>query len=274
MSNNNEATISAIYRYPVKGLTPEPLQQVAISAGETLPFDRAYAIENGKGRFDPQDPRHLPKVNFLMLMRNERMATLTTRFDSDTHQLSIERDGKTVVRGQLNTGPGRAIITQFLSAYFADDLRGAPRIVSAPDHSFSDVAEKCLHIINLASVRDLERVAGAPLNPLRFRPNVIVDTGTPWQELDWIGKTLKSGDVELEALTRTRRCAAINVDPDTGQRNMDLLAHLARNWSHTDFGIYAKVTTAGDLAINVPLTCVGETAKSHASVPAARAGSD
>ena len=45
--------VSAIYRYPVKGLTPEKLDGVELKPGETLPFDRAYAIENGPGRFDP-----------------------------------------------------------------------------------------------------------------------------------------------------------------------------------------------------------------------------
>jgi len=258
MSHKNEATLSALYRYPVKGLTPESLQEVDVSVGETLPFDRAYAIENGKGRFDPHAPRHLPKVNFLMLMRNEKMATLTSRFDCDTHQLSIERDGKVVARGHLNTAPGRAIIAQFLSAYFADDLKGAPQIVSAPDHSFSDVAEKCVHIINLASLRELERVAGAPVNPLRFRPNLIIDTGTPWHELEWVDTdtTLASGNVALKVVKRTQRCAAINVDPDTGHRDMDLLVHLARNWSHTDFGIYAKVTSAGALTVKTPINYI------------------
>lgn len=255
MNSNSTATVSAIYRYPVKGLTPEALDQVTLSVGATLPYDRAYAIENGKGRFDPNTPRHLPKVNFLMLMRNERMATLTTRFNSDSHELSIERGGKVVARGTLNTAPGRAIITQFLSAYFAQDLRGPPQIVSAPGHSFSDVADKCLHIINLASIRDLERVASAPINPLRFRPNVIIDTGVAWQERGWVGRTLECGAVALNVLKHTERCAAINVDPDTGQRDLDLPVHLARNWNHTDFGIYANVTRAGDLAVGETVTC-------------------
>lgn len=249
VSKNAPARVSAIYRYPVKGLSPEAMHSVTVRAGETLPFDRAYAIENGQGRFDPQHPRHLPKVNFLMLMRNERMATLSTRFDPDTHHLDIERDGKTVARGQLSTPSGRAIIAQFLSAYFTGDLRGPPKIVSAPNHSFSDVAEKCLHIINLASLRDLERVAGTPLDPLRFRPNLIIDTGTPWKEFDWVGHSLVIGSVALKCLKRTERCAAINVDPTSGQRDMDLPVHLARNWGHTDFGVYASIVTDGALTV-------------------------
>ena len=76
MPDVQEARVSSLYRYPVKGLTPEPLQSVTLGPGETLPYDRAWAIENGPGRFDPEQPRHLPKINFLMLMRDERLATL------------------------------------------------------------------------------------------------------------------------------------------------------------------------------------------------------
>ena len=52
----NQARIDAIYRYPVKGLSPQRLQQVALSAGETVPADRLYAIENGPSGFDPARP--------------------------------------------------------------------------------------------------------------------------------------------------------------------------------------------------------------------------
>ena len=68
--------LERLYRYPVKGLTPEPLQSVVLTPGETLPFYCAYAIENGPGRFDPQAPRHLPKITFLMLLRHDHLVTL------------------------------------------------------------------------------------------------------------------------------------------------------------------------------------------------------
>ena len=70
------------------------------------------------------------------------------------------RDGKQVARGQLSTPLGRQLIEQFFAAYMKTELRGAPKIVHAPGHSFSDVAAKCLHIVNLASVRELERSLG------------------------------------------------------------------------------------------------------------------
>ena len=49
--------ISAIYRYPVKGLSAEAVSGVTLEAGGTIPFDRAWAIENGPGRFDPEAPK-------------------------------------------------------------------------------------------------------------------------------------------------------------------------------------------------------------------------
>jgi MOSC domain-containing protein len=253
MVQSERASACGLYRYPVKGLSAEPLQRMKLQPGETVPFDRIYAIENGPGRFDPEAPRHLPKINFLMLMRDERLATLTTQFDDATHTLTILRHGKQVARGQLSTAIGRKMIEQFLGAYMKEELRGAPRIVCAEGHSFSDVADKCLHIVNLATLREVERAAGAKLNPLRFRPNVVIDGAEPWEEFGWIGKDIRIGDVGLNVFKRTQRCAATNVDPDTGTRDKAIPAVLQRTWGHTDFGVYARVTASGTTESGAPV---------------------
>src|SRR5882757_6563898 len=83
------ATIQSIYRYPVKGLSPESLDGVRLEVGQTLPADRMYAIENGPSGFDPAAPIYLAKTYFLMLMKNERLALLDTLYDEDTHVLTI-----------------------------------------------------------------------------------------------------------------------------------------------------------------------------------------
>jgi MOSC domain-containing protein len=243
------ARVTALYRYPVKGLTAQPLERVALDAGETIAFDRAWAIENGPGRFDPDAPKHLPKVAFLMLMRDERLAALAAEFDEETTTLTLRRDGRQVARGNLSTRIGCQMIEQFISAYMKESLRGPPKIVSAAGHSFSDVAAKCLHIVNLASVRALERVAGRTIDPLRFRPNVVIDSDEPWAEFEWLDKTLKIGGARLEVIDRTQRCAATNVDPATAARDMAIPAILERSQGHSNFGVYARVTAAGEIAV-------------------------
>jgi uncharacterized protein len=245
--------VSALYRYPVKGLTPEPLASVALEPGEAVPFDRAYAIENGAGRFDPDAPRHLPKINFLMLMRDERLATLRSSFDDLSGTLTISRGGKPVVSGQLTTPLGRQLIEQFIAAYMKAELRGAPKVVHAPGHSISDVAAKCVHVVNLASVRELERVVGRKVDPLRFRANIYLDGLPPWAELAWLDKEIGIGPARLKVFARTRRCEATNVDPATGARDMAIPAQIARTWGHQDFGIYANVVAGGAIAPGSPV---------------------
>jgi uncharacterized protein YcbX len=230
------------------------MQSVSLQPGQTVPFDRAYAIENGGGRFDLVAPRYLPKVNFLMLMRDERLAALQTKFDDATGTLTVMRDGKQVARGQLSTPLGRQLIEQFFAAYMKSELRGAPKIVHAEGHSFSDVSAKCLHIVNLASLRELAKTVGRPVDQLRFRANVYIDGLEPWSEFSWEQKQIGLGPVRLNVFARTQRCEATNVDPSTGARDMAVPAQLTRAWGHQDFGIYAKVATGGDLAVGDAVT--------------------
>src|SRR5690554_3284362 len=103
-------TLSAIYRYPVKGLTPEELAEATVARGGVIAHDRAYAIENGPSGFDSAAPTYFPKVAFLMLMRNERLAELRSRFDPATATLTIARDGTVVATGRLDLPAGRRAI--------------------------------------------------------------------------------------------------------------------------------------------------------------------
>ncbi|ESZ95498.1 hypothetical protein SBOR_4152 [Sclerotinia borealis F-4128] len=79
-----------------------------------------------------------------------------------------------------------------------------------------------LHLINLASIRDVEsrmpKVKGAPrLSAGRFRANLII-TGPPaYHEDDW--RRIKIGFYEYDVSCRTVRCKMPNVDQETGERH-------------------------------------------------------
>jgi len=283
--------VRSIYRYPIKGLTPEPLPRVLLTPGQTVPGDRLYAIENGPSGFDPATPRYLSKQHFLMLMKNERLASLRASFDHDTHMLTLatptlpapfqgeeerqqpsspwkEEEGARstpgegpIVCGDLRTAAGRATIENFFAAYCADELRGPPKILSAAGHSFSDVAKKVVSIINLASVAAIADMVGVAVNPLRFRGNVYVEGLAAWSELDLVGRELvvspppravkgQAGGIpaRLKIVKRIVRCAATNVDPATGIRDLNIPQTLRRHLDHADCGIYAEVIEGGEIA--------------------------
>ena len=247
---SSAAKIEAIYRYPVKGLSAEPLKRMRLSAGETISADRLYAIANGPLGFDPAAPSYFPKNRFLMLMRNERLAQLRTEFDEASHTLVIAAEGREAVRGDLRTPDGRAAIEHFVAEFCADELRGSPKVLHAHGHSFSDVARKVVSIINLASVSAIENAIGEPVHPLRFRGNVYVSGWPAWREFDLVGREMAVGSTaRLKILKPIGRCAATNVDPETGFRDLAIPEMLMRNFGHSDCGIYAEVVAAGEIAL-------------------------
>ena len=258
------AKVKAIFRYPVKGLSSQALPGVQLSPGSTLPADRLYAIENGPSGFDPAAPGYLPKIRFLMLMKNERLAALRTDFDDTTHELTVTADGREAAKGDLRTPQGRAAIEQFFAAYCADELRGPPRILEGqdghsfsnmkPPHSFSDVAQKVVSVINLASVAAVEEAVGKPVDPLRFRGNIYVSGWPAWHEFDLLGKTISIGGAKLKAVRRIKRCAATNVEPDTGIRDLDIPLSLSETFGHADCGIYTEVVAGGEIAVGETVT--------------------
>jgi len=240
--------IDAVYRYPVKGLSPQKLSRTTLAPGKTVPADRLYAIENGPTGFDPAAPAYFPKIRFLMLMRNERLAALRTDYDEASHTLFIEYEGREAARGDLRTKEGRLAIEAFFRRYMPNELRGPPKVLYGENHSFSDVAKKVVSFINLASVAELESALGAPVDPLRFRANVYVRGWPAWREFDLLGKEIRIGAARLKVFKRIVRCAATEVDPSTGLRDLPVPRGLLDNFGHTDCGIYAEVIAGGDIA--------------------------
>jgi uncharacterized protein len=248
--------LAALYRYPVKGLNAEALEKVMLSVGDPIPNDRRYAIENGPSGFDPAAPVHLPKIHFLMLMRHERLAALRSRFDDATTTLTIDHDGG-VLQADLSRQEGRRRLEDFLARYLEDGLRGAPRVLEAQDFSFSDTARRVVSLINRASVQAIEDQVGAPVDPLRFRGNLLLEGPVAWAEFTWIGRELTApSGLRLRVVDRIDRCAAVNVDPHAGLRDMNIPQTLMKTFGHVDCGVYAEVVQGGALAVGERLVLV------------------
>lgn len=243
--------IASLHRYPVKGLSPESLSRVVLEEGAYFPGDRLYAIENGPSGFDPDEPQHQPKIRFLQLMKNEALARLETRYDDASGVLSIRDGGKPLAEGALGTEEGRLAIAAALEAFLpAAERRGALRLLAAPHgFRFTDSRTGFVSLINRASVQALEERLGRPVDPLRFRGNLLVDGLGPWEEFSLVGRSLEGpSGVRLSVTKRIDRCAATAVEPGTGLRDLPIVRTLMEAWGHVDCGVYAQITHGGVLA--------------------------
>jgi uncharacterized protein YcbX len=241
--------IASLYRYPVKGLSPERLDKAALQAGDYFPGDRLYAVENGPSGFDPAAPQHQPKIKFLMLMRDEALARLRTRYQDASETLVIEAEDRQTVRADMSTKVGRLAVEAFMRSYVPGQLRGPPKVLAAPDgFRFTDARVGFVSIINLASVGAIREMMGREVDPLRFRGNVMVEGLEPWAEFDLVGRVLAApSGARLKVTRRIPRCAATEVDPTTGARDLDIPKALMRHLGHVDCGVYAEILTSGDI---------------------------
>ncbi len=250
----DSARIVGLFRFPVKGLSPEPLQETTLEPGESISGDRRYAIALGTTKFNPDAPEHLDKTRFLMLMRDERLAALASFFDEASQTLVLMRGNGLAIKACLTNFEAREHMEKFFEHFMGDPESGRPRIVDAPGHSFSDSRHKYVSIINLETLRDLSARTGRPIESLRFRGNIYVDGWPAWAELDLVGKEMAIGDARLSVAAPIERCAATNVNPLTAERDMNIPKDLTSLYGHAVMGVYASVTTGGVITLGDTVT--------------------
>ena len=249
--------IEYLYRFPVKGLTAEALEEATVEPGETIPWDRAFALAQGDSGFDPAAPTWLPKANFMCLARNARVARLAAFFEPRSGALTLRApDGSETTANALSPD-GRASLGAFLTAYLGDEARGTPHFEYAAGHTFADGRTKTISLINMASLHDLEAKVGGRRHRRRFRANVWFSGVPAWGERDWIGQEIQMGGAVLKVIRHIPRCPATEVNPETAERDADPVAELQRLYGHRDLGVYAEVIGGGHFALGDAIEVLG-----------------
>ena len=248
--NAMRAIVDRLYRHPVKGFTPEPLERAELVAGACFPNDRLFAVENGPSGFDPAAPGHISKSKFTVLAQIAEVAKARTAYDATTGVLSASAEGQPDFAGNLHTSAGRDAFEAWLAALLGEAATGPLNVIEGPGaHRFMDHPLGHVSIINLASVRDLEAKIGRPVDPLRFRANLYVEGWDAWAENGWAGRALFLGGARATVYKPIVRCAATAVDPTTAERDIDIPAALFEHYAHVLCGIYVNVTEGGVIAV-------------------------
>ncbi|WP_051765600.1 MOSC domain-containing protein [Saccharothrix syringae] len=246
--------VAGLYVYPIKGLSAQPLTSVPLRRGEGVPHDRALALARPGGAYHPGLRRGLPKTEFYALVAEHHLAGLRTHLDVGTGVFTAEVVGHEVLSVRLPDEQDE------LLRFFARVLDLPDGVLPVPAREegrrFTDTARvgdrqmNWISLLNLASVRDLAERAGVDgLDPRRFRANVLLDGLPPWAEEGLVDREFTLGGVRLRGTSRTWRCAATEVDPDTGRRDLPVVRMLNRAYGHEVMGCYAEVLSDGVLEV-------------------------
>jgi len=254
-----DGRLHSLFTYPIKGLSPEPLDAVQLVAGEGFPGDRLFGFAKADSGFDPDNPRPLPKDRFIVLMQHAKLAGMKTSFDAATGAFVARFDDGGDLRFDLTTEGGKRRLARFMVEFLGLEDGAPPRFVSAQPHRFTDVSVvsetmmNAVSLINLASVDDFQTRIETPVDPMRFRGNIYFDGWPAFSELDLVGREIRAGEARLKVLLRTKRCAATEVNPRTAERDVAVPYLLRKTYGHFDMGIYAEVIDGGRIAPGDPI---------------------
>ena len=226
--------VVALYRYPVKGFTPEASTALTALPEGRVAGDRAlgFAFAN---RSAP-DEGWTRKYEFVVLANTPGLARLKLSFDHRTLRLRVDAAGAMLAEAGLDpVGRARlaASVQEYVLGLEVNPLAGHPermplRLIGdgvTPRHQDNEAGQITLHAREtLASVA---AAAGqADLSELRFRSNIAIEGIAAWDEQAWIGRRLAIGKIEFDVARPKVRCLATHANPATGERDIPMMATL------------------------------------------------
>jgi ferredoxin-NADP reductase/uncharacterized protein YcbX len=256
-----DAVLVDVLRYPVKGFSGHRLSSAALTRGQGLPLDRAYAITNGMVDVT-EDGAWTPCQAFQRLTKNTTLSTFALAVDAEHGHVTLTHADGTSASVQGASGDGTDAAHAQLASWFPPERQAPPRWVqSRGGTGYWDHHDAALSIINLDSVEALAAAAGVAIDPLRFRGNLHVRGAGAWSELAWLGRRLRVGTAEVEVTRPIDRCSAPSVNPSSGVVDVNVLALLARHSGHAFCGVYARVVKSGAIAPNDTVIDLGPAAE-------------
>jgi uncharacterized protein YcbX len=235
--------ISAIFRYPVKSMAGELLDAATLS-WHGIEGDRRFAFRRlaDKSGFPWLTASKLPQ---LLLYKpfgrddntSELLPTHVCTPDGKEYELRSDE-----LREEISSRSG--------SEVEPINLR----------HGIFD--EACISVITLGTVHGVERESGRDLDLRRFRPNIVLETdcAEPFEEDSWVGRTLMFGEgntgTALRVTMRDERCVMVNFDPDTAERDSQVMKTIVRI-NENCAGVYGTVVSAGELRVGQVVTVGG-----------------
>jgi MOSC domain-containing protein len=224
--------VAALWRYPVKSMAAEPLDEVEVS-WHGLAGDRRWAfVRDG-----------LERSGFPWLTIRERSDMWHYRPSfADPHRPDASRT-------LVSTPDGREL--DVVDPALAAELGSGVRVIKQNRGVFDTSP---LSLTTTGSVAAIGELVGEKLEPHRFRPNILVEAaaGEPFTEDDWVGSVLQIGDARMRVDLRDERCVMVNVDPATSERNAAVLKAIARE-RDACLGVYGSTVTPGRVAVGDPV---------------------
>lgn len=251
------ARIAACYLYPVKGMTAQPAEALALEPGQSALGDRAFVFAFGNAE-RVGEIGWVSKRQSVTLLNTPDLPRVSAAFDPDGGRLALTFEGEER-SAEIADQRQRAALADWLAdvvhGFAENPLRGRPEreplvLLGDGTSRYTDRGPTQISLAALDSLDDLSAAAELDVDFRRFRLNFAVEAAAAWSEFDWVGRRARIGEqVEIEITARLQRCNAINASPAGDGRDTELMGVLQDAYGHLDFGVEANVRRGGRVAV-------------------------
>lgn len=251
--------VVALYRYPVKGFTPERCERITVLPGGRVVGDRVLNF-----RFNDApvaDTAWCRKYHGVVLANTPGLARLNVTFDDQKQRLRIAFENHVLADDTLDeAGRQRLVdaITGYVMSLDENPLKGQPTrlpLKLVGDGAMPRYQDNVDGMVTLHSRESLASagvaLGDANLDEARFRHNIVIEGAAAWAEQSWVGGKLRVGDVEFDVAKPEVRCLATHANPRTGERDLQVMQTLIQAFKQAQptFGVGMLSTAGGEIRL-------------------------
>jgi uncharacterized protein YcbX len=240
-------SVTRIWRYPIKSHGREALEEISLTAGQTMPGDRLWAVANEASKADGSSWASFQ--NFNRGSQSPRLMAINSQLDWESMTVTLTHPDLPDLTFRPDDPDDQARFIDWVFPLTPANRVSPARLLRSQTRGWTDTALPSVTLCNLASHRAVERAVGQQLSTDRWRGNIWFDGLPEWEEFGWIGREIEIGGVVFIPRERTERCLATASNPETGERDVDTLGALNKNWNHQDFSVRAEVVRGGEIRV-------------------------
>lgn len=253
------AKVVALYRYPLKGFTPERCERLTVLPGGRVAGDRVLNFRFADAPV--ADTAWCRKYHGVVLANTPGLARLNVRFEYGTQRLNISH-GNTTLADEPLTDAGRhqlvTALTRYVQSLDDNPLKDHPehlplKLVGdgvTPRYQDNEAGQVTLH--SRESLTSAAQALGdAQLSEARFRHNIVIEGVNAWEEQTWVGHRARVGNVDFQTVVPKVRCLATHANPQTGVRDLEVMQTLVRVFQQQQptFGVGMLSSVGGEIRV-------------------------
>ena len=253
------ATISSINYCPVKSVSFQTIEKCEIKKDVGIIGDRIFAfakdLDLDKAQLFEKSPEERKgKWNKVLTLKNSPVLN-KYNFLFKENKLTLTFKDKEILTINTSELSERQLLSNKI-VELENSLKEPIVLMKNEELPFFDTSisnkvdfVNSVSLLNIQSINDFQKKIDKKVEVSRFRGNICIDGIKPWEEREWMGKTIKINNISFKVEKNIPRCVAINLKPTTDDNSLNLLQSLKKNYNHFEMGIY--LTALDDGKINL-----------------------